>query len=183
MFIFCSPKISIRDAFLKKVFLFPMLLSLVLAPLMLAPLLASESSSLIAPAPDVTWNQGKKIQHLSSLRGQPVLILMTDSWRNHAFLHQLAELEEQRERLAARGLVCLVAFSEEGGFIPSNIPFITLLHGADVFRCYGVSTRFSLALLGADGNLDVQSKHPLSGQRIDDLIDASFSTQQATRRP
>ncbi|MFZ4115463.1 MAG: hypothetical protein ACOYK6_01920 [Chthoniobacterales bacterium] len=146
-------------------------------------LMATEPSSVIAPAPDVVWHQGNKIEHLSSLRGKPVLILITDSSRNHAFRHQLSELQGHYERLAAHGLMCLVAFTQEEGAVPSNIPFVTLLDGAAVAKSYSISTPFGLALLGADGNLDCQSTRPLSGQRIDDLMDASYTTQEAMRRP
>jgi hypothetical protein len=147
------------------------------------PLVAAEPSSVIAPAPDVFWHQGKNIEHLSSLRGKPVLILITDSPTNRAFRRQLSELHGHYERLAAHGLICLVAFTQEEGAVPSNIPFVTLLGGAAVAKSYGVSTPFGLALLGADGNLDCQSARPLSGQRIEDLMDASYTTQEAMRKP
>ncbi len=141
------------------------------------------SNKVVAPAPDFQWKQGSKTEHLSSLRGKPVLLLVTDSPLNHAFRHQLNELKGHYERFAAHGLICVVAFTQEKGAVPSNIPFITLLNGAATAKAYGIQNDFGLALLGADGNLDCLSSRPLSGQRIYDLMDASYTTQEALRKP
>jgi len=140
------------------------------------------SHYIISPAPDVYWKKGNNIEHLASLRGKPVLILFTDTPLNHAFRHQLRELQGHYERLAAHGLICAVAFTQETGSIPSNIPFITLLNGENSAKAYGISHNFGIALLGADGNLDCLSTHPLSGQRIDDLMNASYAVQEALRK-
>ena len=141
------------------------------------------SHHIVSLAPDVHWKKGNNIDHLVSLRGKPVLILFTDTPLNHAFRHQLRELQSHYERLAAHGLICAVAFIQEIGSVPSNIPFITLLNGESSARAYGISHNFGIALLGADGNLDCLSTHPLSGQRIEDLIDASYTTQEIMRKP
>jgi hypothetical protein len=138
--------------------------------------------SVVTPAPDVAWQAGNQIEHLSSLRGKPVLILFTDTPLNHAFRHQLRKLKSRYEYMAAHGLICAVAFTKEVGSVPSNIPFITLLNGESSARAYGVSGSFGIALLGADGNLDCLSIHPLPGQRIADLMDASFTVQEALRK-
>jgi|GEM_PF-548560 len=138
--------------------------------------------SVVTPAPDVAWKAGNQIEHLSSLRGKPVLILFTDTPLNHTLRHQLRELKSRYEYMAAHGLICAVAFTQEIGSVPSNIPFVTLLHGESSARAYGVSHNFGIALLGADGNLDCLSTHPLSGQRIADLMDASYTIQETLRK-
>jgi hypothetical protein len=141
------------------------------------------SHHIVSLAPDVHWKKGNNIDHLASLRGRPVLILFTDTPLNHAFRHQLRELQSHYERLAAHGLICAVAFTQEIGPVPSNIPFITLLNGEGSARAYGISQNFGIALLGADGNLDCLSTHPLSGQRIEDLMNASYTVQEIMRKP
>jgi len=141
------------------------------------------SHHIVSLAPDVHWKKGNNIDHLASLRGKPVLVLFTDTSLNHAFRHQLRELQSHYERLAAHGLICAVAFTQEVGPVPSNIPFITLLNGKGSARAYGISHNFGIALLGADGNLDCLSTHPLSGQRIADLMDASYTVQEIMRKP
>lgn len=139
-------------------------------------------SHVVALAPDVQWKNGNKIDHLSKLRGKPILILFTDSPKNHAFRHQLQEIRSHYEGLAAHGLICAVAFTQDEGPVPSNTPFITLLNGAVTAQAYGMDDHFGLALLGSDHNLDCASRRPLSGQRISDLMDASYTTQEALRR-
>lgn len=140
------------------------------------------SHHIVSLAPDVHWKKGNNIDHLASLRGKPVLMLFTDTPSNHAFCHQLRELKSHYEYMAAHGLICAVAFTQKIGPVPSNIPFITLLNGESSARAYGISGSFGIALLGADGNLDCLSIHPLPGQRIADLMDASFTVQEALRK-
>jgi len=146
-------------------------------------LVAASSSMVVFPAPDVHWRDGNKIERLASLRGKPVLLLIAPSPKDPAFRQQCAELKNTYERLATHQMIGLVAFTKEDGRIPSNIPFITLLDGPAVAAAYGTSDSFALAVIATDGNLDCLSKRPLSGQRIYDLFDASYPTQEAMRRP
>ena len=140
------------------------------------------TSSVVAPAPDFSWKQEGKEAHLSSLRGKPVLLLIARSPKTGALRTQLRELRGNYEKLAAQGMVACVAWTQKEGRIPSNIPFITLLHGAATAEAYGVQESFAVAVIGADGNLDCLSKRPLPGARIHDLIDASYTTQTLLRR-
>ena len=150
----------------------------------LAPFLsAAESSNVPFPAPDVRWQRGSTIEHLASLRGKPVLLLIAPSPESHAFRQQLHELKGLYEHLATQHMIGVVAFTKQGGRIPSNVPFITLLDGPATAAAYDISGSFAVAVIGADGNLDCLSTRPLSGQRIHDLIDASYATQEAMRRP
>lgn len=143
----------------------------------------SNFKSVIAPAPDVTWLQRGEVKHLSSLQGQPVLLLIAPSPKNWDFYRQLNALKGNYEHLAAQHLICLVAFTQEKGSVPCNIPFITVEQGASVGTAYKANDHFSLALIGPDGNLDCFSTHVLAGQRIEDLIDASYVNQVKMRRP
>lgn len=141
------------------------------------------SPSLIHPAPDLTWKQHGEMKHLSSLQGQPVLLLIAPSPKSWDLYRQLNALKGNYEHLAAQHLVCLVAFTQEEGAVRSNIPFITVEHGAAVGASYNASNHFGLAVISPDGNLDCFSTHVLAGQRIDDLIDASYVNQVKMRRP
>lgn len=139
---------------------------------------------VITPAPDVTWQANGKVMHLASLRGKPVLLLIASSPQSHAFRSQVSDLKGIYSRLANRELICVAAFYEEDGIIPSNIPFITASNGAAVAADYGVQEKsFAAAVISVDGNLDCLSSKVLPGQRIDDLIDASYTTQLKMRRP
>ena len=144
---------------------------------------SSPAASVIRPAPDISWQQGGHLEHLSSLRGKPVLLLITPNPDNKAFCRQLHELKDVYEHLATQKLLCFAAFTQEGGRIPSNIPFITVINGPAIASAYDVSKEFAVAVIGADGNLDCISTRVLPGQRISDLIDASYTTQERLRRP
>ena len=140
-------------------------------------------SSIVAPAPDFFWRQGGKIEHLSSLRGKPVLLIIAPSPKTHALRSQLGELKDLYEKLAAQGMIACVAFTQEEGRVPSNVPFVVVLDGPATAAAYNVRKGFAVAVIGADGNLDCLSTRPLPGQRIHDLIDASYTTQSLLRRP
>ena len=143
----------------------------------------ADTACVITPAPDVTWQENGKLTHLSSLRGKPVLLLIAPSPQDHSFLNQLSNLKEMYGRLANRELICVAAFYQQEGVIPSNIPFITASNGAAIAAAYALQKVFAAAVIGTDGNLDCLSNKPLPGQRIDDLIDASYTTQVKMRRP
>ncbi len=143
----------------------------------------ADASCVITPAPDVTWQENGRLTHLASLRGKPVLLLIAPSPQSHAFRSQLSNLKGIYGRLANRELICVAAFYEEDGTIPSNIPFITASAGATTAAAYGIQKNsFAVAVIAADGNLDCLSNKVLPGQRIDDLIDASYTTQVKMRR-
>ncbi|MEI6417015.1 MAG: hypothetical protein WCO92_04770 [Verrucomicrobiota bacterium] len=159
-----------------------LLITLLLSPLAKAsPALAS--NAVVSPAPDLTWHQRGELKHLSSLQGQPVLLLIAPSSKSWDLYRQLNALKGNYEHLANQHLICLAAFTEEEGPVLSNIPFITVDHGSAVGAAYGVTDHFALALISPDGNLDCFSTHVLAGQRIDDLIDASYVNQVKLRRP
>jgi hypothetical protein len=124
---------------------------------------------------------GRNIQ-LSSLRGKPVILLIAPSPRNRAFRSQMSELRGRYERLAAQGLLGFVAFTTEGGRIPSNIPFIEVNDPASTAAAYDVQQGFAIAVIGRDGNLDCLSTKPLPGQRILDLVMNNASVQEGLRR-
>jgi len=138
---------------------------------------------LVRPAPDFTWHQRGELKHLSSLQGQPVLLLIAPSPKSWDFYRQLNALKGNYEHLAAQHLICLAAFTEEEGPVQCNIPFITVAQGAAVGAAYHAENHFALALISPDGNLDCFSTHVLAGQRIEDLIDASYVNQVKMRRP
>lgn len=110
-------------------------------------------------------------------------MLIAPSPKSWDFYRQLNALKGNYEHLAAQHLICFAAFTEEEGSIRCNIPFITVEHGAAVGAAYKTTNHFALAVIGPDGNLDCFSTHVLAGQRIEDLIDASYVNQVKMRRP
>jgi hypothetical protein len=142
-----------------------------------------KGSSLISAAPAFSGGaaEGRTVT-LSSLKGKPVLLLIAPSPKDRAFRRQISELSGRYERLAADGIICFAAFTSDGGVIPSNVPFLTVNNPAVVASSYDVTGRFSVAVIGRDGNLDCLSTKPLPGQRILDLINNNASVQEHLRR-
>jgi hypothetical protein len=119
---------------------------------------------------------------LSSLRGKPVLLLIAPSPKDRAFRRQTSELRGLYGRLAAQGIICFAAFTQEGGVIPSNVPFLTVNNPSAAASSYDVTAGFAVAVIGRDGNLDCVSSKPLPGQRILDLVNNNASVQEKLRR-
>lgn len=142
-----------------------------------------KGSAIISAAPAFSGGaaEGRTVT-LSSLKGKPVLLLIAPSPKDRAFRKQISELRGRYERLAANGIICFAAFTSVGGVIPSNVPFLTVNNPAAVASSYDVTGRFSVVVIGRDGNLDCLSTKPLPGQRILDLINNNASVQEKLRR-
>jgi len=141
-------------------------------------------AEVVRPAPDLRWiDASGKTKSLKELRGQPVVLILTPSYRTWAFKRQLGRLRSAYERLAATKAVFIVAFTNEAGRVPSNIPFAIAADGPKAAFDYGVTDRFAIAIIGRDGNLDYLTNKILPGQRVLDIIDNSFVNQERLRRP
>jgi len=142
--------------------------------------LLAKDSMIINAAPGFTGgaSAGRKIT-LASLKGKPVVLVIASSPKDRAFREQMNEFRGRYERLASQGMLFFVAFTSEGGRIPSNIPFILVDDPAAVASVYDVTKGFAVVVIGRDGNLDCLSTKPLRGQRILDLSmnNADFQTQ------
>jgi len=138
---------------------------------------------LANPAPDFSGgaNAGRSIK-LSSLRGTPVLLVITPSPRDRAFRSQMSQLRGYYEKLAVHGMLAFAALTTEPGRIPSNIPFILVNDPTGTAAAYDVKHGFAVAVIGPDGNLDCISTKPLPGQRILDLLQNNASMQIQIRR-
>jgi hypothetical protein len=156
---------------------------MLVASSVLAATSEKKGSSLISAALSFSGGaaEGRTVT-LSSLKGKPVLLLIAPSPKDRAFRRQISELRGRYERLAANGIICFAAFTSEGGVIPSNVPFLTVNNPAAVASSYDVMGRFSVVVIGRDGNLDCLSTKPLPGQRILDLINNNASVQEQLRR-
>jgi len=91
-------------------------------------------------------------------------------------------LQKAYQRFAAAKLVCFAAFTNEGGTIHSNIPFVTVADGPRVAFLYEITKGFAIAVIGPDGNLDCLSTKVLPAQRILDLMNANFAVQDGLRQ-
>jgi hypothetical protein len=142
------------------------------------------SAVVVRPAPNVNWidSTGRQ-KSLSTLRGQPVVILIAPNPRDRAFRAQLGQLRKMFERYAAQKAVFIAAFTQEGGVVRSNIPFMVAADGPRVGFDYEGSERFRIAFIGRDGNLDYVTNRVVPAQRVYDLIINSFTFQRQMRRP
>jgi hypothetical protein len=142
------------------------------------------SAVVVRPAPNVNWiDSTGRARALSALRGQPVIILIAPSPRDRAFRSQLGQLRKMYERYAAHKTVFIAAFTQEGGVIRSNIPFVVAADGPRVGYDYEGSERFRIAFVGRDGNLDYVTNKVIPAQRVYDLIGNSYVPQRNMRRP
>jgi hypothetical protein len=152
--------------------------------LLLFAFAATLSAIVVRQAPNVTWlDSAGRQKGLSALRGQPVVILISPSPRDRAFRSQLGQLRKMYQRYAANKAVFIAAFTQEGGRIPSNIPFLVVADGPRVGYDYEGGERFRIAFIGRDGNLDYVTNKVIPAQRVYDILGNSFVTQRDLRRP
>jgi hypothetical protein len=143
----------------------------------------------IKPVPRPTPNfsfpgPGGRTQTLSSLRGQPVVLLVADSPKNGAFRKQLDYIAPLYSEFATRKAVFIAAFTREGGEAPvkSNVPFVVANNGPSVAAAYNVTGKYNTILIGPDGNVNYQTGKVLPGFRIRDVMQNSYPVQTQMRR-
>jgi hypothetical protein len=147
-------------------------------------LAAALHAGVIRSAPDFTWiGAGGQARSLKSLRGQPVVLLIADSPRAGAFNAQVARLEEIFQNLSSKRVVFAAAFRHSDDRpVKSNIPFVIAASGSEVASVYHLESKFGIAIIGRDGNLDLFSEDVVSAERVRDIIINSFEVQKALRR-
>ena len=144
---------------------------------------ATAAAGVARPAPDFTWTGGKSAS-LKGLHGQPVILIVAPSPRSYSFGKQLKRLEAEYPQFASRGAVFVAAFTDasEDTAVKSNIPFVIAKDGAGVAARYGVTHRFSLIVVGKDGNMDLITSKVCPASRVRDVILNNAELQAAERR-
>ena len=139
-------------------------------------------AAVVRNAPDFTWpGAGSSGRSLKSLRGQAVVLLIADSPKTGAFRKQIDWLEQTYTALAGKQVVFIAAFKNGDGPVKSDIPFVVANSGSAVAGAYGVQGKFSLVVIGKDGNIDYQTDEARTGERVRDVIQNSFAVQAAAR--
>ncbi|MDB6152015.1 MAG: hypothetical protein JWL90_468 [Chthoniobacteraceae bacterium] len=143
----------------------------------------SAYSEVVRPAADFTFPATvKKNASLKSLRGQAVVLLVTDSSSNKAFKKQLRYLEEIYEQFASKQVVFIAAIKNPDGTVRSNIPFLIANSQPAITAAYGIQEPFHLVIIGQDGNIDYRTDKVCTGERVRDVIQNSFTIQAAARK-
>ena len=139
---------------------------------------------VVRPAPNVNWiDSSGRQRSLAALKGQPVVVVIAPTPRDWSFRSQAGQLRKMYERYATDKVVFIAAFTGEPGRIRSNIPFAFAADGPRVGFDYASGERFTIAIIGRDGNLDYVTNKVLPAQRIYDVIRNSFVPQRDMRRP
>ena len=140
-------------------------------------------AEVVRLAPDFSWQAaGSKRATLKSLRGQPVVLIVAKSAREHAFRKQAARLKEIYQEFASRNVVFVAALEEEGGVVPSDVPFVIASNGAKIAADYQVEGPFGVIVIGIDGNVDMQTAKLVPASRIRDVIINSYAIQTEERQ-
>ena len=145
--------------------------------------LASASAEVVRPAPNFTWGSG---QTLKSWKGQPVVLLIATSPRSSAFRKQADRIQAVYQEFAGRNVVFVAAFTDPEAAleqIPSNVPFVIANNGPQIAANYGFDGDFAVAVIGKDGNLDLNSTKVVPSSRIMDMILNNYEQQAAERKP
>jgi hypothetical protein len=133
-------------------------------------------------APDFSFNAVGGKKGLRSLRGQPVVLVVSKTPKTKAFRKQLKALLPIYQEFASRKVVFVAAFSEAEGEVPSNIPFVIANNGPAVAGDYDLGDDLVVAIIGRDGNLDLITNKILPALRIREVIQNSFVVQNEARK-
>lgn len=139
------------------------------------------AADVVRPAPDFSWQGPGKHNTLKSLRGQPVVLIVAKSARDGAFRKQAKRLKDLYQEFAGRNVVFVAAFEEEGGVIPTDVPFVIANDGAKISADYQVSKHFGVIVIGVDGNQDLVTSKIVPASRIKDVIVNSYPVQSSER--
>jgi AhpC/TSA family len=135
------------------------------------------------PAPEFVWSSvNGKVRKLRDLRGQPVVLIFATTPDQKEFKKQVKQISRRYKVLAARNVLFFVAFTKETGVISrSDVPFVVLPDPLTVADLYRVGD-FGIALISPDGNLDYATDRVITGQKIVDVVNNSYTAQTRERR-
>ncbi len=137
----------------------------------------------VRPAPNLALSAGNAsdpaAQSINDLRGLPVILLLTDSPKNDAFLRQIREIEKAAERFAIRKTVFATGIvSAPDATIKTTLPLRRLAAADQAFQLLQIKDRHAIVLLGPDGNIDYQTAKVLSANRILEVLQNSAGLRQ-----
>ena len=140
-------------------------------------------AEVIRLAPDFSW-EGVSSKHatLRSLKGQPVVLIIAKSAKEKIFRKQASRLKEIYQEFASRNVIFVAAFEEEGGTVPSDVPFVIASNGAKIAADYQVEDKFAVIVIGIDGNVDMQTSKLIPASRIRDVVINSYPIQNQERQ-
>ena len=145
--------------------------------------LATSFTTVVRLAPDFSWQgAGSKLTTLKSLRGQPVVLIIAKSAKDHTFRKQTKRLKDIYQEFAARNVVFVAALQDSSGIIPSDVPIVVANGGEKIAADYGAQGSFSVVVIGIDGNVDMQTSKLVPASRIKDVIINSYPAQVEERK-
>ena len=140
-------------------------------------------AEVVRPAPQINFpTVDGHARTLKSFSGQPVIVLLADSPNRGAFETQVKEMEKSFDRLAARKTVIAAAFKNNIGEVRSGMPVVILPDGPAACDAFPIKGKFSIAIIGPDGNLDYLTDKILNINRILEVMKNSFEIQKAAHR-
>jgi hypothetical protein len=143
---------------------------------------SAHAQTVVRPAPDFAIAGVAKGTSLKSFRGQAVVLVVTRRVRDKEFRATLSRLRDVYAQFTTEKVVFVAAIEEGDDTIPSNIPFVLAADPAQVAADYGVTSRFAIAVIGTDGNLDFITTRIVAGERIRDMVYNNYESQSAARK-
>ncbi len=143
---------------------------------------AAALANVARPAPNFSWDAPARANSLRAVKGQPIVLLIAPSARNHAFRAQVKKLHELYQKFASRKVIFVAALADGSTNIRSDIPFAIARDPAQIASDYGTNGKFNIVIIGRDGNLDSQTDRVIPASRVNDVIENSFVPQNE-RRP
>ncbi|MCS7009238.1 MAG: hypothetical protein NZL93_04800, partial [Chthoniobacterales bacterium] len=156
---------------------FSLLIFITVTHLLLTSTLLSQTPR---PFPEFRWldYSGKPVSS-KNLAGSPIIVLFSPTFKNWQLKQQIKQLEKIYQLLAAEKTLCFLATNQFPQKVISNIPFLFVANPNELSQKLNLPSKFAIAIVGRDGNLDLITHRRQSGQRVLDIIRNSFASQQA----
>jgi hypothetical protein len=144
-------------------------------------LCAAAHGQVVRPAPNFDLaGTGKS---LKDFRGQTVVLLITKSAREKHFREMVYRLKQLYSDFAAERVIFVAAIENGPQEVLSNIPFVVAANPQEVASEYGVNGRYAIAVIGADGNVDLITDRLVAPERVRDMVYNNYESQAASRKP
>jgi hypothetical protein len=144
---------------------------------------AVHGETVVRPAPNFGVEGVAKGGSLRAFRGQAVVLVIGRSARDKEFRTEVYRLKQLYSQFSTEKVIFAAAIESGPQEVTSDIPFVIAANTQQVAADYGVRSRFAIAVIGVDGNLDLITSRLIAPERVRDAVFNNYESQASARKP